>query len=131
MTTDDAGFNEDCRKCGVVTGEKHEWLCDFSRCQYSGEQLIQCTWGETLSGTITYHGDECVSDVWDGEYPGVKECRKYGLYTSPDSLWGLGPDLNSLAVYSTWNVKTQEYVIDQDTLKKLNSGEEYAPYPTL
>lgn len=114
--------NHPCGKCGTDPGQIHEWLCDFARCRYTGEQLIQCTWGENLAGKDVSHTEECESDLWDGEYPGKKECRKYGLYTDPDSFWGYSEDLNTLMMFSTWNYETQEYELSEEILFVLRNN---------
>ena len=102
--------NKPCNHCGAEPGEVHRDWDDIARCRATGNQLIQCG-GElhTYKG-IEYgeHEGECGPDIWDGEWPGEKDCRRYGIYTDADSFWGVGPDLNFLAIYGTWDPKTQK-----------------------
>lgn len=55
------------------------------------------------------HDGPCEPDIWDGEFPGTKACRKYNLYTEPDSIWGLTEDLNKLFSNCSWDPETESY----------------------
>jgi hypothetical protein len=62
-----------CPDCGVSPGEFHVPGCDVERCTDCGHQAIGC---------------DCPLDEepahprlpWTGEFPGVAECREYGLW---------------------------------------------------
>jgi hypothetical protein len=97
MTTEE---NTPCNHCGAEPGEIHREWDDIARCHESGRQLISC-WDRE------YH--ECSPDVWDGEWPGVKRCRELGLFTAPDSFWGVTEDLNTLFSRGVWNKETQQF----------------------
>jgi hypothetical protein len=105
--------NRPCRQCGAEPGERHREWDDLARCRSTGQQLIQCEGQFHEFGGREYgeHEGPCGPDIWDGEYPGVKECREYGIYTAPDSIWGVKEDLNTLAVTSTWDAENERYVL--------------------
>lgn len=90
-----------CSQCGAEPGERHREIDDFTRCRFTGIQVWMCD--------VEMH--ECEPDIWDGEYPGTKECREYGLYTAVDSPWGFGPDLNTLAMRTVWDSFEEKYVL--------------------
>jgi hypothetical protein len=78
--------NHDCRQCGAKPGERHREWDDLARCRSTGRQLIQCE-GELHEYHGVQYGEHegpCGPDVWDGEYPGVKACRRFGFYTVID-----------------------------------------------
>lgn len=115
--------NHICRQCGVEPGERHSPYVvpdtgekiydDLARCSFTGIQLVQCE----------DHSEECIPDIWDGEFPGVKECREYGMYTPEWSFWGESEDLNSLMVFSTWDSGKEKYTMREEDLK--NYREKY------
>src|SRR4051812_14033760 len=95
---------QSCPECGVRIGEPHHRRCDVEPCPYCGRQLTSCS----CIGYIP--NDDRMP--WTGEWPGVAECREYGLYTK----WGRGgwepcgaddpeavPDLNRLIKEGIWD----------------------------
>lgn len=59
-----------CPDCGVMPGEKHIGCCDVARCTNCDSQYISCDC------------DYSEVDIWDGTWPGVKECyeKKVNLF---------------------------------------------------
>lgn len=106
------GEPRNCNQCGAKPGERHDW-CDIARCRSTGQQLLQCG-GELHEYNGREYGEHdgpCEPDVWDGWYPGTTECYEYGLFTAPDSIWGPGPDLNTLIIRSRWDAENERYVL--------------------
>lgn len=101
--------NHDCRQCGAIPGEVHRDVDDLTRCVITGAQLYMC---ESFSG----HVGPCYPDVWDGEFPGTKECREYNMYTPVDSIWEGVEDLNTLMAHGKWNSYTQKHELSEDFL---------------
>lgn len=109
--------------CGAKPGEPHKDWDDVARCYISGQQLIACGdyWLVDEYDNETPNPDhQCHPSIWDGDYPGVKQCQKYGLYTT--GVVGIdGPteDLSALSVYGTWDIETQQHVIGPKVLEFL------------
>ncbi len=91
-----------CGSCGVLPAQRHQEGCDWARCTQDGSQYWVCD-GD--------HKGKCEPCMYWGYYHGELECYEYGLFTEKDSIWGEGPDLNALAVKSTWSKKDQRYYI--------------------
>lgn len=125
--------DHDCNQCGAKPGERHIgsvqdgylWYDDLARCRYTGKQLIACGGGEEYDdddNIVFVKSDHppCEPDVWDGQYPGTKECRRLKMYTS-HSLWGVGEDLNGYyglaAMNGSWSVKEERYIIPEYALE--------------
>lgn len=82
-----------CPDCGAEPGETHG-ACGIERCRLCGGQAISCRCysvesddGDTRDMTPdeAKEVDEMVEKdggrlPWDGEWPGVKECREFGLW---------------------------------------------------
>ena len=86
---------ETCPDCQVSPGKKHELGCDVERCPICGFQLLSC--GHTP--------EEAERQIWDGEWPGLENCRDLGLYLANGD-----EDLNEL--YSgkyIWDREKQEF----------------------
>jgi len=67
----------------------------------------------------------CAPSIWDGEYPGTKQCRELGWYTDPKSIWGYMEDLNALAYaahFGKWDVEHQKWTLREEAKK---AGEKY------
>lgn len=64
--------NQTCHDCGVKPGEKHLGGCDVARCLICRGQYLSCGCG-----------DDGYGDVWDGMWPGTRECYEQGLV----SMW--------------------------------------------
>ena len=103
--------NRPCNGCGAEPGERHRSWDDIARCRSTGVQLIQCEGELHEYKGVEYgvHEGECGPDVWDGEYPGVKQCRELGLYRH-DSIFGVTEDLNKLIMHSDWDPTTERYI---------------------
>lgn len=108
--------NSPCPQCGAEPGERHRDWDDIVRCAVTGSQFISCEGGSEFLFELAggkegeyVHDHECKPDVWDGEWPGVKACREFGWYTSEDSIWGFGEDLNSLTTRAKWNPETEKW----------------------
>lgn len=91
-----------CTGCGVTPNQVHEDGCGVARCRYSGYQYISCWDSED---------HECKPDKHTGWWPGELECYEYGLYTDANSIWGLGPDLNTLVSKAIWSVEDQRFYL--------------------
>ncbi len=68
-----------CPDCGVNVGEQHHLNCDVERCSSCDGQRFSCDCKD----------HDPSKTVWEGEWPGKKECRKLGFYCQD----GFGPDL--------------------------------------
>lgn len=120
MRTDEQ--NGPCQ-CGAEPGEPHREWDDVARCKSTGRQLITCE-GELHEYNGREYGEhdgECGPDIWDGEWPGTKQCRKYGLYINRPEFGGWTEDLNALYAYGRWDRELQQLVIDPATLVRLQS----------
>jgi hypothetical protein len=114
MNTEEELYN--CPACGTVKGQTHVGGCDVARCRNSGSQYISCDLaevdedGEYLPDELASH--HCLPDVWDGEWPGTKQCREFGWYTTMKDLNGADvvcPDYNRLLFSCKWNIETQRW----------------------
>ena len=127
--------NGPCPNCSAQAGERHSPYDDIARCYYTGIQFIQCGWHPDDEDEISdldkeeyykaHPTGECEPSIWDGEWPGTKQCRELGWYTKPDSIWGYMEDLNALAYashFGSWDVENQKWIIP-DHAKK--AGEKY------
>ena len=114
-------YPDDTHWCGAKPGEPHKDWDDVALCYISGQQLITCDeyWLYDDNGQ-EYHNPEheCHPSIWDGDYPGAKQCERYGL-THIHHLWGVGPDLETLYRYGKWNIETQQHEISEEVLKKI------------
>ena len=66
-----------CHDCGVEVGKRHKPDCDVERCPVCGGQNLMCN---------------CKTDeyeVWDGMWPGTKECYEQKLVCcfNDDKQW--------------------------------------------
>lgn len=105
--------HERCPDCGVRSGQLHEPGCDIERCPACGGQYISCDCtDEELRGLSRI--------PWKGEFPGVSDCREYGLYVRRiPGLPGWHPcsevdpgaveDLNSLMADYQWDRSEQRW----------------------
>lgn len=135
MTTEN---NRPCNGCGAEPGEQHRDWDDIARCALSGVQAIQCS-GEDDEphpldvedyGSLEawreehffYHPGKCELSTWDGEYPGVKAARKYGMFTYhrlySETTGEVTEDLNSLHQIADWDVESQDYVMSDEQLQR-------------
>lgn len=57
-----------CPECSVKPGKPHKPGCDVARCTNCGGQAITCDCPEDVGA----------GDVWDGRWPGTKECYEKG-----------------------------------------------------
>lgn len=67
LKEDKKGAGRPCPDCGVAKGKKHSGGCDVARCLSCGGQRLSCDCKEP--------GE----DIWDGLWPGTRECydKKY------------------------------------------------------
>jgi hypothetical protein len=103
-----------CPDCWVLPGEAHTNGCDVARCLKSGRQRIGCD-------SFGLDNADCGEDVWTGEWPGLAECREYGLWAKllPGRGWvicgssdsGATEDLNTLVSKGTWNRELRKWEI--------------------
>lgn len=111
--------------CGAKPGEPHKDWDDVALCYISGQQLIACDdyWlRDDDDEEIPNPDHQCHPSVWDGEYPGILQARKYELYTyvvELDGEYKLSEDINSVYLYGTWNVETQQHEISEEVLKEI------------
>ena len=75
-----------CPDCGVLPDQPHEDWCDVARCMNCGFQRISCD--------CDHNG----LSVWEGHWPGDKECEEYGL------------DLNTLPIYCRWDKELKRWI---------------------
>ena len=71
-----------CPDCGVEPGKEHIGGCDVARCLNCKGQALSCGCPEDKLGW----------DVWDGTWPGTKECYELRLLTwsDPRRIGGTG-----------------------------------------
>jgi hypothetical protein len=104
-------FFGSCPDCGAEPGGEHNGGCDVERCPACGGQFLFCGCDDR---------DEIPREPWSGIWPGVLECREYGLWArrNPDGPGyipcgpddpGAGEDLNTLAAAGTWNREKQRF----------------------
>ena len=96
-----------CPDCDVKPGSRHKLGCDVERCYVCGDQFIGCNCDEAE----IVHDDRL---PWTGEWPGVAECREYGLWAKLVVNRGwvacgkddpeASPDLNALC-FCRWDKK--------------------------
>lgn len=105
-----------CPECGVGIGEPHELLCNVAPCLATGLVRLGCR--EGVSGSWAHN---CGSAVWEGDWPGHRECREFGWHVRWDAEaggWvrcsadepGSGPDLSRLYDQALWDVDRQRWV---------------------
>lgn len=113
-------YPNDTHWCGAKPGEPHKDWDDVALCYISGQQLITCDeyWLYDDNGQ-EYHNPEheCHPSIWDGDYPGVKQAEKYGLYHMHLREWK--PDIEAIHQYGEWNIETQQHEISEEVLKKI------------
>lgn len=105
-----------CPDCQAAVGQLHIGGCDVARCQNSGYQYISChlreedEYGELVPEELASH--HCKPDIWDGEWPGTKDCRRLGWYAAVIGLKGesiIMPDYNRLYQLCDWNIEKQRW----------------------
>lgn len=114
---------ENCYDCGMAPGEQHEYGCDWARCVTTGGQWIQCEGElhEYNGREYSEHEGPCAPTTHTGYFPGVLECREYGLYTSSDSFCGKTEDLNTLYAYGKWDSDAQRRYLTPDVLSYIKN----------
>ncbi len=134
-----------CPDCGAEPGELHDPGCDVERCQRCGHQAICCPCIYEVNGinaaTLEQTHPKVYTDgpteemlekfesawgekrlVWTGEWPGVSECREFGLWCRMVSGYpgwhpcqkddpGAREDLNRLNEVARWDAELQKYVL--------------------
>jgi hypothetical protein len=136
---------KNCPDCGAKPGKLHKPGCDVERCPLCGMQAIGCDCiyehvlgmdcdletdypsvyknGPTKKMEKTF--DKILKKAggrlpWTGEWPGVAECREYGLYSYLDKDRGwvnctanhpeAGEDLNSIYHFFDWSAEKRKWV---------------------
>jgi hypothetical protein len=99
-----------CPECGTMKEAFHVEGCDLERCPHCGLQALMCE---------GFDADDPRRIPWSGEFPGVAECREFGLYTRPAPDHGCIPcaptdpgateDLNRLLQTCSWDPETQRW----------------------
>lgn len=120
-------YEDETHHCGAKPGQPHRFWDDVARCYWTGIQLIQCgshpddvAEDPDIAEAYRNRDHDCMPSIWDGDYPGVKQCQKYGLYVYDfPGIPGKSEDLNTLGRYGKWNVETQQNEIDEKTLARL------------
>lgn len=111
-----------CHHCGAEPGEAHRVWDDIARCYISGQQLISCEeyWlFDDDDNEYPNPDHRCHPSIWDGDWPGVKQCQRYGLINDPWSFWGATEDLNTLNSAGKWDIETQQHIISPETLARI------------
>jgi hypothetical protein len=106
-------IQETCPDCEVTIGELHQPGCDVERCSFCGKPLS----ADDACCSTYARGSAATSEPhrlpWDGVWPGVRECREYGLWCkwTQSSGWqhchaddpDATEDLNELLRRAQWN----------------------------
>jgi hypothetical protein len=82
-----------CPDCGVAPGSLHVPGCDVERCKQCGWQALSCGCEAVSVGDV-----DSKSTSWTGLWPGVVECRQYGLMLGDGT-----EDLNAVGVGPGWS----------------------------
>ncbi len=110
-----------CPACHALPGQLHREDCPAEQCPYCGGQLGDCQF------------DCCQDDIpidfqcprfqqdrlpWDGDWPGARECRRWGWYVR-QTAWGwvecdmLAPgaclDLQRLLIEARWDRSSKRF----------------------
>lgn len=104
-----------CPDCGVDIGEEHVPGCDVQICGVCGCQRLMCDCPEPSFVMVDGYL------IWDGEWPGLKECREYNFwcYRNPNGPgWILcnfdhpdaTEDLNSMVTTLVFDPSVQRFV---------------------
>ena len=103
-----------CYDCSAAVGELHDEGCDVERCPDCGGQMLSCDCAvESVHPRIP----------WNGEWPGVAECREYGFWCYWGPPWiscnkdhpEAREDLNRLYKECEWNATTQRLELPSHT----------------
>ena len=78
-------IREHCPDCGVKVNEPHDEFCDVARCSICGGQRLSCGCEEESE------------DIWEGYWPGTKDCLEQQLICCWDDSKEWVADLNELA----------------------------------
>src|SRR5215813_12789045 len=109
---------EPCDRCGVGAGDLHESGCPREQCPYCGVQLISCFCEDQVKRRGRMPKKDRIP--WNGELPGVAECREFGWYAKAKrgGGWvscqpgepGQIEDLNRLYAEAVWNPVRKRFV---------------------
>lgn len=105
-----------CPDCSVAPGAPHLPGCDVEQCSACGQQKITCQ--------CTQHDPQ--KALWDGEWPGSRECRSRGWWCVERPRGGYGPctpstpgavlDFNRLAYFQQTGKDALYTVLDRTKL---------------
>lgn len=111
-----------CPDCGVRPGKAHEIGCDVERCALCGGQRLSC---DCIDDTAKYAAivEKLGGPLpWTGEWPGIAECREFGLWCHGEPVRGIGyipcdpgtlgatEDLNRLEFVMRWDSVARKWV---------------------
>ncbi len=78
-----------CSDCGVPAGDPHNYGCDVAQCEKTGAQRLTCGCGD------------CGADVWDGVWPGTRDCYELRFVCRCQDTGNFMFDYNRLAVLTS------------------------------
>jgi hypothetical protein len=111
-----------CPRCKAQPGHPHQLGCSIERCPYCGGMLLLCLSSGCQRADYDTPWPPPLDDrlFWTGEWPGLRECRKFGWYARrvKGKGWldcdktdeGAQPNLNRLVYDAVWDREKKQYV---------------------